>query len=296
MTLNIAADGSYTSTQVDSNGKTGTSRGKFSITSVGNITDLRDEPTLLCNMDAGKTVFACTDTPKSGITELGVFTKQNQNTSYALTDLEGTWNGNFVTAGAGTNWWTRMAINIDSNGSVTGGTSVDSAGNTGTPSGNFSITPDGILTWSAEPNMLCSMDAGKTIIACTDSPDSDSVDMAVFTNTGPSYTAADLAGTWSVKSMATGPSAPDWLRITLTVKPDGTFSYRETYYDGTTNKKNTKTGSGTLQITSDGLTINVGKDANILCKMDANETVMSCTETWDNDGSTELVVLTRNLK
>jgi hypothetical protein len=294
MTINVNANGSFTGTEVRSDGNSDNVSGKLSISSDGKYTVL-GLPNFMGYMDAGKTVLAFTSTPDPGITQLGVFTTNN-GASYALTDLAGTWNGNFVSAGTGTNSWTRMAINIDSSGSVTGGTSVDSTGTPGTPSGNFSITSDGgILTWSAEPNMLCSMDAGKTVIACTDAPGSGIVDMAVFTKTGASFTLADLAGTWAVNSLATGPSAPCWIRVTLTAKPDGTFTDQEINYDGTTNKKKTKTGSGTWQITSDGLIINVGKDSNFLCQVDANETVISCTETWD-DGSTALTVLTRKLK
>ena len=292
MTFTIAADGSYTGTSVRSNGDTGTPSGTFSITSVGKITDLKDEPHLQCNMDAGKTVFSCTDTPKSGITQLGVFTKKDE--SYALTDLEGTWNGNFVGAGAGKDRWIRATMAVAADGSFTG-TSVDSTGNTGAPSGNFSITSDGILTWSGDPNFLCSMDAGKTVIACTDTPDPGNVDVAIFTKSGATYTVADLAGTWSLNVLATGPSAPDWIRATLTVKSDGTFKVSETDYDGTTNKTTTNTGSGNFLLSADGLKISLGKNSNILCQLDSNETAMVCTETW-SDGSTALDVLTKGLK
>jgi hypothetical protein len=284
VTLTIAADGSYTSTQVDSDGSTSTDTGKLSMSSDGKISN----PNTLCNMDAGKTVIACTDN-KSGTTRLSVFTYTGA--AYTLDDLAGTWNGNIL--GAGTiNSWTRItSMTIDSGGNITGGSSVDSSGTPGTPSGTFVITPDDgtgseVFTWS---NLQCNMDPGKTVFACTGTPSAGTVNMAVFTKNGNAYTAPDLAGAWNFNGLAT---VPWWIRVAINAKSDGSYKNQETFYDGTKNKKSTKNENGTLQISADGLRFS--SDGNgTLCQVDADETVMTCTGTTGGSGSHFMGVTTR---
>ena len=286
--LVFAPDGSFTGTKADSDGNTGTTSSKFKMSSDGKITDPVNNPKMLCTMDAGKTVFACTDTPDTGIAQLAVFTKQGG--SYVPADQAGTWIGNALASGQASNWWARIAYDIAANGSFTG-TFSDSAGHTDVPaSGTFSLTPDGIITEASSPHMLCNMDAGNTVVACTDTPITGAAVMTVMTRQGPSYTLADLAGTWAGSSLATGPVAPWWQRATFTVKPDGTYTAQKTFNDGTS-----KTGGGTLLLSADGV-MKYAEDNDILCQLDANKTVISCTKTQKDGLSTQLDVLTRKLK
>jgi hypothetical protein len=294
----VKSDGSFTATATNATKTTiPPFSGKLSITPNGQISEPKFD--LLCDMNAGKTVLTCTSNTEYNdavYTVLNVFIKQGD--SYIVKDLEGNWSGNVISADVisatdpTTNTWTRITYNINEDGSFTG-TAVDSNNNnSGQISGIFGITTEGVLTDNGA--LQCNMDEGKTVIACTATSGS-MVNIQVYTKGSASYTAADLAGTWAVNSMAVGLSAPCWDRETVTINPDETFTSQETYYDGKTNKQSTKSGSGTLQILANvgGLTFYPGSSQ--LCQVDASETVVSCTETW-NDGSKALTVFTRNLQ
>jgi hypothetical protein len=290
MTFNISPSGSYTGSWVDSNGNSKSLSGTFSISSAGIMTDKTNEPNLWCSMDAGKTVFGCTDTRQNGNTELDIFVKQGA--SYEQSDFEGKWLGNYLGAGTGGNVWMRATFNFDSisYGFFTG-TMVDSNRNVTTPAGFFFITPEGVVTLPVEPNLQCNMDASKTVMACTDTPSSGNVELTVFTKSGAAYTLADLAGTWSSNSLPTGLDAPGWNRVTSTARSNGAFSCKDTYYDGT--KTSTKSCSGSFLLGSEGVQLSTSFTS--LCQVNANETVMVCTDNW-GDGTTELVISTRGLK
>jgi hypothetical protein len=70
----------------------------------------------------------------------------------------------------------------------------------------------------------------------------------VFPPAAEGTTLADLAGTWEVNSFVTGPSAPWWLRGTITVATDGTFTSSGTQNDGKVDS-----GSGAFSISSNGI-------------------------------------------
>jgi hypothetical protein len=136
------------------------------------------------------------------------------------------------------------------------------------------------------------MDANKTVIVWTDtwttgSPGTTAI--SVLTKTGVSYATSDLAGTWKVHSLASGPGAPWWERGTVTIASDGSFT-------ATTTESNGGGGnpSGTLAISADG-EITAG---TILGNMDANKTVIVWTDTWTtgSPGTTEIKVLVKVLE
>jgi hypothetical protein len=106
--------------------------------------------------------------------------------------------------------------------------------------------------------------------------------------TGPAFgaTLADLAGTWNLNAFVTGPDAPWWQRMTMTINANGTFTGSYTAESSGTNKKFT----GAFKITSTGFLLTVtGIKESYLCQMDLGNTVMACTGTW-GDGSTDLAV------
>lgn len=66
-----------------------------------------------------------------------------------------------------------------------------------------------------------------------ESTESDQVS-AVPGVSSAAYTLADLSGNWEVNSLASGPGAPWWIRISLNIAADGSFSGTETDSDGIT--------------------------------------------------------------
>lgn len=103
-----------------------------------------------------------------------------------------------------------------------------------------------------------------------------------------SQSAADLAGTWNINTLASGPGAPFWFRGRITVNPDGSFSGTGQDYGEAPNVI-----SGSFGVASDGsITVNV--DANAVpCRIDVDLNVMVCTETWAGDGTSNLIIMLR---
>ena len=90
------------------------------------------------------------------------------------------------------------------------------------------------------------------------------------------FMTADLAGTWEVNSLASGPGAPWWLRGAVTVNSNGSFS-------GTLDEYNSDPDmvSGTLSISADGVITSQDVDPDFRAAMDSGNTVIVGTATWD---------------
>jgi hypothetical protein len=101
---------------------------------------------------------------------------------------------------------------------------------------------------------------------------------------------ADLAGTWNFCSFVSGPGAPWWERLTMTIQPNGKFTGSGTESPNGTDKFSGSfllLSSGAFEITSAGR--NLG-----LCQMDLGKTVMACTSTWnDKSGTADLIIGTK---
>ncbi len=105
-----------------------------------------------------------------------------------------------------------------------------------------------------------------------------------FTTTG------DLAGTWQVHALASGPGAPWWLYGRITVASDGMFN-------GTLHESDNHTdqAEGQFQIDESGVVTLVGASQQHHGHMtaDKNAIVMVDTFTTGSPGTTEIRVLTR---
>ncbi len=115
--------------------------------------------------------------------------------------------------------------------------------------------------------------------------------LSVFSSAANAATLADLAGTWHWNAMVTGPGAPWWERMTVTVKSDGTFTG-----SGTQSTGNPESFTGAFKISSGGLQITGTSNSSVIpCQIDLGNTVLSCTETWakkagSSAGSTNLII------
>ena len=246
-----------------------------------------------CTMDSGKTIIACTatwSTGDPGTTTINVWPKKDG--SYSMADLVGTWEVNALASGPGAPWWERGALEISSNGSVSG-TMEEYQSDPDNWSGTLNISNDGIITLVGNSIFRCAMDSDKTIVACTDTWSTGSPGTSVihvWTKKGDSYSLADLAGKWESNSLASGPGAPWWERGVVTVNPDGSFIVSTTESDGSTGGSL----SGTFNISADGIITMVG-DPAFRGSMDSGKTVMVFTDTWStgSPGTTEIKVVTK---
>ncbi len=103
-----------------------------------------------------------------------------------------------------------------------------------------------------------------------------------------SQSVADLAGTWNIHTLASGPGAPYWFRGRITVNHGGSFSGIGQDYGEVPNAI-----SGSLGVASDG-SIKVNVDSNaVSCRIGVDLNVMVCTETWSGDGTSNLIIMLR---
>ena len=187
---------------------------------------------ILCRIDSGNTVIACTQTDLSnGSPRLLMFTKQAPSCS--LADLTGAWEGNLLTSSGqyyGAAETDSLAVNSN-------GTWTDS--NTGA-TGTWSISSTGVITNPSDSTFSGVMDADKTVMVATSGANGNPAVLGVYALQAASYLPADLAGTWQGNSF----SMWTWERDALTINEDGTFTMSYTANDGST--KNNITGTATL--------------------------------------------------
>jgi hypothetical protein len=118
------------------------------------------------NLDSDKHVGASTGKRPDGSTYLVVSTKRGA--SYASADLFGTWELNSIATGEAAPWWSRGTLTVDVGGDFSG-TIRGSDGSQTPASGTFFIDDEGIVMSLERPTFQCGMDAGKTVIVCTES-------------------------------------------------------------------------------------------------------------------------------
>jgi hypothetical protein len=101
---------------------------------------------------------------------------------------------------------------------------------------------------------------------------------------------ADLAGTWNISTLASGPGAPYWFRGRITVISDGSWT-------GTGQDYGEDPGpiSGSCAVSADGtILLYVNNNPNpAQCRIDKDFDIMVCTETWTRGepGTSNFVVL-----
>lgn len=241
-------------------------------------------------LDAGRTVLVATDTwaggSDAGTAELKVALKTVSGA--ALADLAGTWETHSIVSGASAPWWLHARFTVAANGAFTG-TFVEQGGAPYAAGGTFGVAPDGSVTLSLAPGAEGWLDAGRTVLAITNtwgdgSP--GSTELAVALKMANAYTPADLAGTWEMHSLATGPGAPWWSRGQIVVAANGSFTGTMTDPSGGSHPT-----SGTLTLAADGSLSRSGSAA-AHGALDAGRTVMVWTDTWTtgSPGTSELLI------
>jgi hypothetical protein len=177
---------------------------------------------------------------------------------------------------------------------------VDGAGYTGTINGmNGSGSTTGIMTLNnsgivtitspgMEPTqqatMHCSMDSGKSIIACTSNKaNGGNANYYLFAKRGSNDTANDLTGVWNVNGL-NAPTA-GWNRGMIRFAVDSTFAVNLSASDGST-----KSDTGTWSIISDGK-VTIG--GSMQCNLDSGKSFMACVASDSTRANAEIYTLVR---
>jgi len=273
-TVSVNPDGTFTfdSTPQTNNGSANPGNGPFAFwSSPGGyfFTNGKEPNNILCQIDYGNTVLACTQTWSDYSTSLMIFTKQAA--SYSLTDLTdrtGAWEGNFLTTtGPRTGAAQTDSITVTSNGNNATWTDL-----TASTTGTWSISSStGVITDPLDTTFSGVMGADKTVIVATSG--ASPALLKVYAQQAASYLPADLTGTWQGNLLTT----TGWARDTLTVNQDGTFTISETASDGSAQNL-----TGTVTLSSEGaVTFIVDTETSVLSiygDMAADKTVMVTTQ------------------
>jgi len=206
---------------------------------------------------------------------------------YQISDFEGTWNVNCMSNGPSSPWGERALITFAADGSFSG-TTTDSTGKTEPVSGTFAISLDGLISMIGNAdNFNCRMDLGKTVIVCTNQWDDGSSEMKVFTKKATSYSQADLVGNWAGHTLSDGPSSPWWLKTSITIAADGSFTGTKTDSTGLVGPS-----SGSFYISTDGV-ITIPSVPSLQCNMDSGKTMFACIGLMSDGVSIQLKILTK---
>ncbi len=211
--------------------------------------------------------------------------------------LAGGWALNGLASGPNVHVWDRYSMTINDDGTFTG-SGYDSTGDVDDSTGIITPSSTGFLispTGESNPDIRCHVDAGNTVMACTDSWDSNAAYLGVLVRRTESYSMSDLAGDWNISALAAGPAAPWWMRASITVDGAGAFTGSNTRNEGATESM-----SGVLSLSTDGAltcTSGCGNSGSLQGAMDSGKTVAAYTVTWQDNtqaaGTTEIGVLTR---
>ncbi len=284
----IARDGSFTAFSVSSAGELDTLHASLALAPTGLLTFVGSS-TFRGALDIGSTVFVATDTWSTGgagTTEMRVGAKSGG--AYVPADLAGAWENFVIASGPGAPWWERGRLQIASNGTFTG-TMFDHQGEPDPVSGSFGLDPSGILTFTGSSTARGALDAGRTVVVMNSTWQSGApgtADFSVALKMAASYAPSDLAGTWELHGLATGPGAPWWERNSITIATNGTFTGTSVRSDGSSGPT-----SGTLALSPTGVLTRTGSPA-ARGALDAGRSVMVWTDTWTtgSPGTTEIIV------
>jgi hypothetical protein len=200
-----------------------------------------------------------------------------------LSGMAGTWNFNTLSSGTGASRWSRGEITVADDGTYTA-SGTDNSGNILDFSGVFSISSDGLeMSGTGSSDTLYQTDSREELITCTQTESDGSVTLIVATKQAAACSQSNLTGTWQLNSLSSG-SQNQWMRSTVTVNGNGTFTAPQVNSDGT---KKTKTGD--LSISSGGevtvASCPLCSDSEQEIVMDSGKTLMVGTST-KSDGST----------
>ncbi len=251
------------------------------------VVTLPGMPSFRAALDLGRTVLIGTDAwsggSEAGTTELKIAVRTPGG--YQSSDLAGQWEFNSIASGASAPWWIRGRQTIDANGQFAG-TFTENTGDTSPVSGNLAVLPDGSVTISVAPDARGWLDAGRTLLVMTNTWSDGSTELITGVRMAPSYTPADLAGTWEMHSLATGPGAPWWNRGRVTIGADGTFAGTLSDHTGSSDPV-----SGTFTMGANGVMTRNGSSV-ARGVLDVGRSVMVWTDTWDSGspGTSEMVI------
>ena len=214
----INSDGTFTGTYAKSDGTTGTISGALSITPEGEISCLSGscvDPTYVSFLNKDDTIMVGTNGAETSADDAGLFVFTKQTTSYSLSKLVATWQGNGLASGPGAPWWENDTLVIKQNGTCSF-TWTASDGSTGSENGTVSISSAGVITLNLGTTAVGVIDANMTVMVFTNTwADGATQEIKVFTNGTPAVpVTAPIIGPSTGTTPATTATTPATAGVT----------------------------------------------------------------------------------
>ena len=185
--------------------------GALSISSVGEITCVSGscvDPTYASFLNKDDTVLVGTNGAATSADDAGLLVFTKQTTSYSITNLVGTWQGNGLASGPGAPWWENDTLTIEQDGTCSF-VSTSSNKTSGSENGTLSISSGGVITLNlGSTAALGVIDANKTVMVFTNTwTDGATREIRIFTNgnTALAVTAPIIASTNGSSPVSSGP-------------------------------------------------------------------------------------------
>ncbi|MFZ0928395.1 MAG: fibronectin type III domain-containing protein, partial [Syntrophobacteraceae bacterium] len=204
----------------------------------------------------------------------------------------GTWNLNFIYAGADAPYWIRCSEQLDENGTSTSSCNDNNGDTLPTSTGANFLFPYGmvpIIPGSPFPNMVCYGSMGNTFITCMATLADGTTVLSTGSLQAASYSMSDIAGNWHFHYLDPGPNDPGWTEANATINSSGDYKTSSRNSNGKTSG-----GTGVLSLSSEGVvTCTSGGCANSLeAFMDKGLTTMAGTAT-QSGGDASIILFTK---
>ena len=209
--------------------------------------------------------------------------------AFSTSDLTGAWYGHELYTGEWAGWeYSSLTFTTPGNFSVFWWDS-EGESNTEPETGTLNISSQGIISQEVSATFHGAVSSDKNIAVMTETWDTEGDGdhgLMVFlkSESGVTFSASDLAGTWYGYSLASGGGEPEgwegWEVIAnMTIYSTGAFS--APWIDSDGDAGTDSGGPGTIQISSQGIITVPGTEVHGAMSSDKNIVVL--TDTWDTN-------------
>lgn len=220
----------------------------------------------------------------------------NSSAIYTQADLTGTWYYfKFENAGDNAGLWERVTLSVDTNGTGTVTSALDSRGKGADWVGmkiSFSLSASGVVTMPQRSSSWSGcMSSGKDIVVATMTPDANATPptagLAVMVKAGSGFKQSDLTGNWKGHQLVASSTSREWQRGDIAIDSGGAW---------TVTNVQRSSGSGTsgkvVVMTMNSNGVITAPTNSFYGAMTSDKNLVVCTY-LNGDGTTAFLLLVR---
>jgi hypothetical protein len=178
----------------------------------GGMVRVPGDNTFRCTLSKDASLMVATFTDNAG--GYSMMVAQKRGATYGMTDLDGTWRFQRMTAGSDnlTSSWAYGTMTMSGGFATITAVSTDNGSTAETGrTFTFSMGSDGIMTATGEASFNGAMSMDKNMVVATDNGGNGS-NLWILMKSGGSYAMSDLTGDWMMNGLISGnPGARDWM-------------------------------------------------------------------------------------